>query len=312
MIQERPLDLRQVASFVRVAELGSFTRAASALDIAQSALSRHVAQLERRFGTRLLHRTGRGVVLTDEGQRAVRAMRALLESAAQVTSDLAAGRAEPVGTVRLGILASLASVLLTPLLRRVHDRLGRVRMSVREGLSNHIEEWLEQGDVDLAILYAARPARRASSELLLTTDLYLLGAPGESITRRESVPVADLGHVPMLLPPLPNPHRALVEKVFRDRAVSLDVAFELDSIQTMKDLAASGRNFTILPMHAACREVAAGYLHAARIVAPSIHRKVILTSSTQGSHSAACRHVERLVGETVASLVQSGLLPGRR
>ena len=115
MIQERPLDLRQVASFVRVAELGSFTRAASALDIAQSALSRHVAQLERRFGTRLLHRTGRGVVLTDEGQRAVRAMRALLESAAQVTSDLAAGRAEPVGTVRLGILASLASVLLTPL-----------------------------------------------------------------------------------------------------------------------------------------------------------------------------------------------------
>jgi DNA-binding transcriptional LysR family regulator len=312
MTLERPLDLRQVAYFVRVAELGSFTKAAVALDVAQSALSRHVAQLERAFGTRLLHRTGRGVVLTDEGQRAVRAMKALLDSAAQVERDLAAARVEPTGSVRLGILASLASVLLTPLLRRVHDRLGRVRMSVREGLSSHIEEWLEGGDVDLAILYAARPSPRASEQLLLTTDLYLLGAPGQSMTRRDTVAVAELGHVPMLLPALPNPHRALVEKVFRERDVPLNVAFELDSIQTMKDLAASGRNFTILPMHAACREVTAGYLMAARIVEPSIHRKVVLTSSPRGSKSAACRHVERLVVDTVASLVQSGLLPGRR
>jgi LysR family nitrogen assimilation transcriptional regulator len=69
MAHEHTLDLRQVAYFVRVAELGSFTKAAADLDVAQSALSRHVAHLERRFETRLLHRTGRGVVLTDEGQQ---------------------------------------------------------------------------------------------------------------------------------------------------------------------------------------------------------------------------------------------------
>ena len=81
MSTKRVIDLRQLDYFVRVAELGSFTKAAGALNVAQSALSRQVSLLERQFGTRLLHRTGRGVLVTEEGQRALHAMRSLLADA---------------------------------------------------------------------------------------------------------------------------------------------------------------------------------------------------------------------------------------
>jgi LysR family nitrogen assimilation transcriptional regulator len=306
------LELRQVAYFVRVAELGSFTRAAAALDIAQSALSRHVSQLERHLGARLLHRTGRGVVLTDEGLRALGNMKALLADAERLDAELTASSDNLVGTVSLGILSSLTPVLLTPLLRAVHDRFPGVKMCVREGLTNHLEEWLAAGTIDLAILYGSRPVHAATDQVLLSADLYLMGAPGERITQRKSVRLAELAHLPMLLPAVPNRHRLLIDKVFAERNIALNVTFELDSIQTMKDLAASGRNFTILPLHAAHREVSGGYLQAARIVDPSITRNVLLTHTTHHPRNRLCRAVERLAFESVESLTQSGQLPGRR
>jgi LysR family nitrogen assimilation transcriptional regulator len=306
------IDLRQVAYFVRVAEIGSFTRAAGTLSVAQSALSRGVFLLERQLGTRLLHRTGRGVVLTEEGQLALGAMKALLAGAEQLKADVAANREEVAGTVSLGMLTSLTSVLLTPLLRAVHDRFPRIRMSVREGLTHHVEEWLAAGTVDLAVLYGSRPVPQITDQILLKADLYLIGAPGERTTKRKSVRLAELAHLPLLLPAAPNRHRAVIEKAFIEHRVPLNVAFELDSVQTMKDLAATGRNFTILPLHAAYREVSAGYLQAARIVDPSISRTVLLTHTTQRQRNRLRREVERLIFETVESMIKTGQLPARR
>lgn len=306
------LELRHVAYFVQVAELGSFTRAAASLDMAQSALSRYVSQLERRLGTQLLHRTGRGVVLTDEGLRALRGMKALLGDAERLAAELTASSDNLTGTVNLGILSSLTPVLLTPLLRSVHDQFPGVKMCVREGLTHHLEEWLAAGTIDLAILYASRPARTTSDQVLLSADLYLMGAPGDYLTQRKSVRLAELAHLPMLLPAVPNRHRLLIDKVFAERNVALNVTFELDSIQTMKDLAASGRNFTILPLHAAHREVSGGYLQAARITDPSITRHVLLVHTSHRPHTRLCRAIERLVLESVDSLRQGGQLPHRR
>ncbi|HVB46832.1 MAG TPA: LysR family transcriptional regulator [Burkholderiales bacterium] len=312
MSTKRVIDLRQLDYYVRVAELGSFTKAAGALSVAQSALSRQVSLLERQFGTRLLHRTGRGVLVTEEGQRALHAMKSLLAEAEHLAADLKASRGELSGTVNLGVLAGLSPALLTPLLYRVHDRFPGVRMSVREGLTHHVEEWLADGTVELGIIYHSRAMQRATDQPLLRTELHLMGAPGDRLTRRKSVRLAELAHLPMLLPAVPNRHRTLLEKIFEEHQVALDVVIELDSIITMKDLAASGRGHTILPLHAAYREIAAGHLQAARIMGPSISRTVLLTSTTQRPMSRACREVERLILEVVAGLVASGQLPARR
>ena len=312
MVPGNNLDLRQVAYFVQVAELGSFSKAAATLSIAQSALSRGVATLERRLGTRLLHRTGRGVALTEEGQRALPAMQALLASADQLMADIASAKEDLVGTVSLGMLTSLTSVLLTPLLRAIHERFPRLKMSVREGLTHHVEEWLAAGTVDLAILYGSRPTPRATDQLLLKTDLHLIGAPGEHAVRNKSVRLAELAHLPLLLPAQPNRHRALIERVFTEHRVPFNVAFELDSVPTMKDLAAIGRKFTILPLHAVYKEVSGGFLQASRIIDPTISRRVFLTHATQRQRNRLSREVERLIVETVSALIASGQLPARR
>lgn len=305
------MDLRQIAYFVDVAELGSFSRAAAALTVAQSALSRQVGQLEREFGVRLLHRTGRGVALTDAGRRALAGMKALLADSERLVQDLKAEHDEPSGSVSLGVLTSVSEILLTPLLRRVHDRYPRIKMRVREGLTDHVDEWVTTGKIDIGILYNSRQTPRASDEPLLKADLHLIGAAGDRLTAGKTVRLAQIAHLPMLLPGAPNRHRTLIDRACAEHRVALNVTFELDSIPTMKSLAASTHNYTLLPMHAVCREVAAGTLQAARIVKSPISRTVLMAGTTHHPQSTAAREVMRQIRQLVAEMVRSGQLPGR-
>lgn len=305
------MDLRQIGYFVQVAELESFSKAAIALTVAQSALSRQVGQLERELGVRLLHRTGRGVTLTDTGRRALPGMKALLADSTRLVHDLKAEHGEPSGSVSLGVLTSVSEILLTPLLRRVHERYPRIKMQVREGLTDHVDEWVTSGKIDIGILYNSRQTPRAADEPLLKADLHLIGAAGDRLTAAKTVRLAQIAHLPMLLPSLPNRHRSLIARICAEHRIALNITFELDSIPTMKNLVASTNNYTLLPMHAVYREVTAGGLQAARIVSSSISRTVLLATTTHHPQSIAAREVMRLIRQLVAELVRSGQLPGR-
>ncbi|HSV46420.1 MAG TPA: LysR family transcriptional regulator, partial [Ramlibacter sp.] len=105
-------DLQKWRSFVAIAELGSLTRAALFLDSNQSFLSRQVNALERECGTRLFNRTGRGVELSDAGQRLFPQVKELLERAESLERDIRADLREPVGTVTLGTLPSIGTFLI--------------------------------------------------------------------------------------------------------------------------------------------------------------------------------------------------------
>lgn len=303
----------KLSHFLHVADHGSFTKAAAVLQIAQSALSRQICDLEEEFGGRLFHRTGRGVVPTEFAFQILPRVRALLIQAEQLADDIGdaqGAQGAPKGQVRLAMLASLGGLLLTPLLSRISDRFPGIQVHVLEGLADHVEEWLAVGRVDLGILYGRQQAHFRGDELLMTAQLYLVAKQGCPIAVKPTTHLREITGLPMILPALPNRWRQSIESACAAHKVPLSVTFELDSIQTIKDLIACGGRYSILPLHAIQREVKQAVLQASRLVDPAITRSVYLSSTMQRPRSRASNEVAKMIRELVKEMIASGLLPG--
>lgn len=305
------MDMRRLEAFFHVASLGSFTRAASTLGMAQSALSRHVSALEQEFGERLFHRTGRGVVLTEVGSDILPRVESLLNEARRLREEIALRRDNVGGEIALGVLASLSPVLVTPVLTRIREQLPAVRVRVMDGLNDRIEDWLANGRVDIAVMYGERPVRRDTDDLLFHADLYLIAAPGDPLVARTSIPLRRLGGLPMILPAIPNNQRVVVQRAFSERRVPLAVSLEFDYLPGIKELVARGKGYTTLPLHAVQHELEAGTLRASRIVEPVISRRVVLTSSGRSPLSRAARETMHIIRTMTARMVEEGELLGR-
>src|SRR5574343_1846910 len=144
------MDLKQLEYFVRVAELGSFTRAAHALDVAQPALSRQVRLLEVELRQNLLVRNGRGATPTEAGKLLLDHGLSILHQVERALEELGRVRGALAGRVAIGLPPSLARVLTVPLTRAFRLDLPEASLSISEGLSAQMQSWLTEGRLDLA------------------------------------------------------------------------------------------------------------------------------------------------------------------
>ena len=146
------MDLRQLEYFVRVAELGSFTRASSVLRVAQPALSRQVRALEVELRQTLFERNGRGVTLTDAGRLLLAHGRGILQQVARARQELDEQRGAAAGALSIGLPPSLSRTHTAPLVEGFRARFPRATLTVLEGLSTYMLEWLQLGRIDCACL----------------------------------------------------------------------------------------------------------------------------------------------------------------
>ena len=192
------MDLKQLEYFVWDAELGSFTRASVALNIAQPALSRQVRLLEVELRQNLLIRNGRGVATTEAGRIMLEHARGVLHQVERAREELGQVRGTLVGRVALGLPPSLSKVLTVPLIRAFRTLMPEASLSITEGLSVTMQESLISGRVDIVLLYNADPSPEVDSFPLLEEDLYLIRrkqgkSPPKPITLRA---VADVAATP--------------------------------------------------------------------------------------------------------------------
>ncbi len=152
------MDLKQLEYFVRVAELGSFTKAAIALDVAQPALSRQVRLLEVELRQNLLTRNGRGAVATEAGKLLLEHGRGILHQVQRAREELGRVRGALAGRVAVGLPPSVAKVLAVPLIREFRQRMPDATLSISESLSVGMQESLASGRLDIALLYNAAPS----------------------------------------------------------------------------------------------------------------------------------------------------------
>ncbi len=208
------MDLKQLEYFVRVAELGSFTKASLALDVAQPALSRQVRLLEVELRQNLLIRNGRGATPTEAGKLLLEHGRGILHQVERAREELGRVRGALAGRVAIGLPPSLARVLAVPLTRAFREQLPEARLSITEGLSTTTQEWLVTGRLDIALLYNAQPAPDIEITPLQEEGLLLVEPRPPGLAEDPPAPpvtLAEVAALPLVIPSRPNAIRMQVE-----------------------------------------------------------------------------------------------------
>ena len=294
------MDFEMLRLFAEVAEQGSLTRASIALSSTPSALSRKIASLEQECGLRLFHRTGRGVALTEFGQRILPRVQELLSGLEHLSTSLRTSAAVPMGEVRIGFLASLSS-LIDRLFREVRVAYPEIHLSVFGGTSGQLDEWLASGHVDMAVLFRYGKSEIGDKQVLGVVDTYLIGPPGDPITRNATVKFSRINELPLILPSPPNGLRNILDRLAQKRGVTLSIVMEANSIPIQKDIVAGGGIHTVVAGYAATREVNEGMLQASRIVSPQIERAVTLEITPHKPASLTSLAIVELISKVASS-----------
>ncbi len=247
------MNLKQLEYFVRVAELGSFSKAALILNIAQPALSRQVRLLETDLHVTLLTRTGRGVVLTEAGKRLFDHSIGILQLVARATEDIEAARDVPTGRIVIGLPPSMGRMLTLPLVENFRRTLPKARLVIVEGLSTHLTEWIATGRVDLGLVLNPEPNPAIEVTPLLDEPLGLVGPAkggkagiGGKGAKPATIAFGELIKYPLILPERSHVLRKLLETQAAQAALKLDVGFEVSSVQSILDLVEAGYGYAVL------------------------------------------------------------------
>jgi LysR family nitrogen assimilation transcriptional regulator len=229
------MDLKQLTSFVQVAELGSFTRAAAVLRVAQPALSRQVRALEVELRQTLFERNGRGVTLTPAGTRLLAHGRGILQQVQRAVQDLEEQRGAATGMVSIGLPPTLSRTLTAPLVEAFRERFPRAGVSVVEGLTHYMLEWLVQGRIDCALVYNATPSSHVALAPVLEERLHLISAraPGRARQTPQPVMLAELATRDLVIPSRPHALRMRVETALAEAGLTPRVALEIESVGAM-------------------------------------------------------------------------------
>ncbi|KLN56107.1 LysR family transcriptional regulator [Variovorax paradoxus] len=300
-------DLQKWRAFLAIAELGSLTRAALFLDSNQSLLSRHLNALERECNARLFNRTGRGVALSDVGQRIFPHVKALLADAEQLELEIRGEAREPMGRVTIGSLPSITNPIVGRLFKQLRARHPGIQLKILEGSSGQVEEWLADERVDIAILYRYGNSLPQQEQALATVDSYLIGAAGDRLTAAAEVPFSALHELPFILPGAPNGLRTALDGIARQERITLAPAMEADSLPLMRSTVAEARLYTVLPIHAVWAEVQEGRLQAAKIVSPGVQRIVSMALARTKGPARAVSTVAAEIVDIVNDNARSGM-----
>ncbi len=246
------LDVRRMRVLREVAAQGSFSGAAEALSFTQSAISQHVAALEREAGTQLVERGRKGVRLTDAGRVLVGHADAILARIECAEDDLAALAGLRGGRLRLISFQSGGATLAPRAVAAFHQRHPQVELSMLEAEPDEAGVHLRAGEADLTLVYD-HPATPGllGPELQLThllDDSYEAILPADHrLARRRRLALSDLAEEPWVCSTSTCGCRRITESVCREAGFEPRVAFEADETLAAQALVAAGVGVTLLP-----------------------------------------------------------------
>lgn len=292
------MDLRQLESFVYVAELGSFTQAATVLGIGQSALSRQVRRLEVELRQPLFYRNGRGVSLTEAGKRLLAHGRLIQKQFEHARHDVEDSRGSPLGRVTIGFPHAVGRAVCSPFVKAFRSRFPKANLCLTEGLTIHLYEWLLSGRIDIALLHDPVPSPSLDIKPLREDHLLVLSQ------RRTMQPaiappihLRDIAELPLIMPCRPHSLRMMVETKLANMGLKPIIVLEVDSVSTIVKLVAEGEGYAIATRHAVAASDAQGHLQSQRIIKPSLGSVLALATSAERPLTTLVQRTSELLQE---------------
>lgn len=298
------MNLRRLKYFVKIVDVGSLTQASDILHVAQPALSQQLATLEGEFNQQLLVRTPKGVVPTEAGRALYGHAQLILRQFEQARADVANAGRSLTGQVSIGLApGTAASGLALPLLQTVQQRHPQVLLHINENFGTTLGEVVRNGLMDMAVLYGGEyTVKGLLFDPLLTEDLCVVAPKALLRITHDTVALADLSELALLLPSADNPLRRSVDRAFEAARIVPRVVAEMESSSTLSAAVASGVGATILPASLARAVAVEVCVDVARIVSPPIRMPLALCVSDRLPLSEPAQVVKGILLELASRL----------
>jgi LysR family nitrogen assimilation transcriptional regulator len=296
------MDLKQLAYFVRVAELGSFTRASVALDIAQPALSRQIRLLEVELRQNLLTRNGRGALPTEAGQLLLKHGRGILHQVELAREELGAVRGALAGRVSIGLPPSLSRLITVPLTHAFKQHLPQAHLTLTEGFSVLMLEGLRVGNLDMAVVYDAAYSPDVEISMLHTEALVLISkttAAKQQKAKRQPIELKEVADLPLILPSRPNAFRMLVDSEMNAIGRKPQITLEVDGLNAILSLVKEGLGHAVLPSYTLSNFDDPSPFTLRSITQPSIMSQLMLVRAARRSST----ETQKIAADVVKSVV---------
>jgi DNA-binding transcriptional LysR family regulator len=267
------MDVRQLEMFRSVVESGTFTRAAQRLQVSQSAISRQLKLLEEEIGTLLLRRTGRGVVLTPDGELLLKTANRIHRDLQEVVAQISEKQALQRGIIRLGGGMTVCLYILPRLLKKFRTLYKEVDLHVTSGTSEAILRQLRNHQVDLGLL--TLPIVEADLEVqpVLKEEMVVVTAPRHPLTRERAVEPRSLGRYPLILFEQGSNTRKVLDGFFLEQEIPVTVAMETENVEIIKAMVSSGLGVTVIPYAAIAADMRTRRFAWARVRGRRLYRE---------------------------------------
>lgn len=273
------MKLLQLRYLIQVAETGSFTKAATKLNVAQPALSRQIKLLEDELGVTLFRRDGRGVEPTAAGNELVRRSMDIFQHLYDAREAVMAYRDQPEGEVTIGILPAFGAAVMPGLLLRCRDEYPGVTIKAMVGMSSVVQEWLMSGRIDFGVISSlADTGQFIRTSRIATAKLHRVCRAQDAPNDTGPVPLPQALNAPLIIPSRANGIGALIHSAAERESITLQPALEVDSIEIIKGLVLSGVGATLLPRFTIEKELSSGAVKSREVAEPALEYHVELAT----------------------------------
>ena len=299
------MELRQLRYFVEIAAAGSLREASARLHVAQPALTRHLRTLEGELGIELCVRHARGVRLTPAGTRFLDHATTILRQVGDIPSRISEDIDSPAGAAAIGASGAMGWLLFGAVAEKVATDFPRIALHMVEGGAYTLLAALDARRVDMAVM--VNPGARAGFALepLVTEPVYLIGRASDARIPAGSISVSGLEAFPLAAYERVSGPRKIFDHAAARSGTALKIAYELESLDVIKDFVRRGLAFALLPHSSIVQELKDRSFRAARLEEIGITRTLVMREGL--AEGSVPEVVARIVRDEVAALISRGV-----
>jgi len=239
------VNLLQIEIFVKVVDIGNFTKAGEILAMTQSGISHNIASLESELGIKLLNRGRNGISLTDSGERIINNMRNILSEAESIKQEAASILGIQNGKINIGSFSSFASKVLPTIISRFKGEFKGIEINFYEGSYDQITRWVEEGKVDIGFTSLSNPMDHLEATTIVRDRLVAIVPIHHQLAINEQIKAEDLQGEAFIMPQLGC--EVSVKKFLQKHEVSPNIQFNVEENQTIIAMVCEGLGITIIP-----------------------------------------------------------------
>ncbi|MGW8375094.1 LysR substrate-binding domain-containing protein [Streptomyces sp. ODS28] len=303
------MDVKQLKALVTVAEVGSVTRAAAVLHVVQPAVTRQIRTLEQELGAVLFDRTRHGMQLTEAGTVLVDRARRALNELERARAEVQPAPGTVGGIVTIGLLESATDLLAEPLVSALARDHPDIDLRLMTAYSGHLQKWLDDGDLDLSLLYDLDSTPSLNARPLAREHLWAVAPAAAGLRPERPVTFAETAAHPLVMPSSGHGLRALIDSTAVRAGARLRVSVQTNALHLQKQLVAAGHGWTVLPGLGITEDLTDGTLSAAPLCEPEVWRSVVLATPRAARTPPAVEVVAHEVIRQVNAAIADGRWP---